>query len=369
MFDAWGQATVEKPMILNLPATVERQPPGHYADRIEYFIRRFPARDRVLISLHAHNDQGMAVAATELALQAGADRVEGALFGHGERTGNVDLITLAGNFMSRGMDVGLDLSDLNGVAATVERLTGLPIHYRQPYAGEYAFTAFSGSHQDAIRKGMQKLGEAGDKFGMQWKVPYLHIDPQDLGRSFEHLIRINSQSGKGGVAWVLEKEYGLQLPRAMQPEVGAVVQRFVDEVGREVSAEEVYEVFLREFVTPAGPFELIGYWPRPDDDYPAKVHGEIRLRVRGEEKKITADGNGPISAFVHAVRELVAIDFRIDDYHEQAAGKGADATAFAFVPLKLADGRVVYGVGTNTNIDQAAVQAIVSGLNRVAKQG
>ncbi|MCD6304281.1 MAG: 2-isopropylmalate synthase, partial [Planctomycetes bacterium] len=219
-FEAWGKATAEKPMILNLPATVERRPPDQYADMIELFCRRFSPRECVLISLHAHNDQGMAVAATELALRAGGDRVEGTLFGHGERTGNVDLVTLANNLFSRGVDIGLDFSDLNAVAATVERLTGMAIYYRQPYSGQYVFTAFSGSHQDAIRKGMHRLHEAPAMFGVGWKVPYLHVDPADLGRKFERLIRINAQSGKGGAAWVLEQDYGLQLPRAMLPELG-----------------------------------------------------------------------------------------------------------------------------------------------------
>jgi len=364
-FDAWGQATTERPMILNLPATVERRPPGHYADMIELFCRRFPHREKVLISLHSHNDQGMAVAATELALQAGADRVEGTLFGHGERTGNVDIVTLANNLRSRGIEVGLDFHNLNEIAATVERLTGMGVYYRQPYSGAYVFTAFSGSHQDAIRKGMHKLDEAPEKFGAGWKVPYLHIDPADLGRKFERLIRINSQSGKGGVAWVLEQDYGLEVPRAMHPELGAAVQRYADTVGREVTSEEVHRVFLGEFVEPPGPFELLGYWPRPDDTHPTQIHGEIRMRVRGEEKTVTADGNGPISAFVHGIEELGAAGFTVDDYHEQAVGKGADAFAVAYVPLKLDEDGVLFGVGTDTNIDQAAVRAIVAGINRM----
>jgi len=367
-FENWGKATVAEAMILNLPATVERRPPNHYADMIERFCRNFPARDRVIISLHAHNDQGMAVAATEMALRAGADRVEGTLFGHGERTGNVDLVTLANNLRSRGIDTGLDFGNLQQIAETVERLTGMPIYYRQPYSGQYVFTAFSGSHQDAIRKGMHKLHEAPGKFGTAWKVPYLHIDPGDVGRKYERLIRINSQSGKGGVAWVLEQDYGLQVPKSMQPELGATVQAFSDEVGREVTSEEVHRAFQEEFVNPTGPYELIGYWPRPDEKDPTHIHGEIRMRVAGEEKTVTAEGNGPVSAFVHGLEKLGAAGFTVDDYHEQAVGKGADARAVAYVPLRLDDNGILFGVGSDTNIDQAAVRAIVAGLNRMVQR-
>ncbi|GAG05102.1 unnamed protein product, partial [marine sediment metagenome] len=243
VFEAWGEASAEKPVIINLPATVERRPPNHYADMIEWFCKRFSARDRIIVSLHSHNDQGMAVAATELALLAGADRVEGTLFGHGERTGNVDIVVLANNLYSRGIETGLDFSNLPEVAKAVERLTGMPIYYRQPYSGKYVFTAFSGSHQDAIRKGMHKLDEAEMRFGVGWKVPYLHVDPADIGRAFEPLIRITSQSGKGGVAWVLEQDYQLQIPNAMQPELRVAVQKFADEVAREVTSEEVYRIF------------------------------------------------------------------------------------------------------------------------------
>ena len=366
-FEAWGKATREKPMIINLPATVERRPPNHYADMVEWFCRNFPARDRILVSVHAHNDQGMAVAATELALLAGADRVEGTLFGHGERTGNVDLVTVANNLRSRGIDPGLDFTRLPEIAATVERLTGMPVYYRQPYSGEYVFTAFSGSHQDAIRKGMRRLEVAPHKFGMGWQVPYLHIDPADLGRKFERLIRINSQSGKGGAAWVLEQDYGLQVPKAMHPELGRAVQALADRVGREIQSSELYKLFLDEFVNPRGPFELVGYWPRPDDKNPTQIHGQLKVKIGGVDKEVAADGNGPVSAFVHAVQKLGAAEFSIDDYHEQAVGKGADTMAMAYVPLKLADGNVVFGVGMDTNIDQAAIRAIVAGLNRTAQ--
>ena len=366
VFETWSQATKDRPLIFNLPATVERRPPNQYADLIEWFCRNFPQRDRVTVSVHSHNDQGMAVAATELTLLAGADRVEGTLFGHGERTGNVDLVTLANNLRARGVETGLDFGDLPEIARAVERLTGMGIYYRQPYSGEYVFTAFSGSHQDAIRKGMLKRDESPGKFGMGWKVPYLHVDPADLGRSYEGLIRINAQSGKGGVAWVLEREYGLKPPRQMHPEIGATVQKVSDRVGRELTAEEVHRAFCDEFLHPQGPYELVGYWPRPDETDPTHIHGETRLRIDGVEKTATAEGNGPISAFVHGLQQLGIRGFAIEDYDEQAVGKGADARAVAYVPLKLAGGQVLFGVGSDTNIDQAAVRAIVAALNRQA---
>ncbi|MBN2163887.1 MAG: 2-isopropylmalate synthase [Pontiellaceae bacterium] len=368
VFEAWGKGTPEKPVIMNLPATVERRPPNHYADMIEYFCRNFSQRDSILVSLHSHNDQGMAVAATELSLMAGADRVEGTLFGHGERTGNVDLVTCINNLYSRGIDTGIDFSDLAGVAETVERLTGMPIYYRQPYAGEYAFTAFSGSHQDAINKGMHKLGEAPERFGMGWKVPYLHVDPSDLGRRFERLIRINSQSGKGGIAWVLEQDYGIEIPKAMQPELGRYVQVYSESVGREIGSNEVHTVFQNEFVAPKGPYELVRYWPRPDENDPTFIHGEVKVMVNGEDKTVSADGNGPISAFVNAIKQVAEVDFKVHDYHEQSIGDGADAQAMAYVPLEVPGQGVFFGVGADSNIDQAAVRAIVAGLNRIAKK-
>lgn len=368
VFAAWGKATPEKPLIMNLPATVERRPPNHYADMVEWFCRNFSKRDSITVSLHSHNDQGMAVAATELAIMAGADRVEGTLFGHGERTGNVDLVTCINNLYSRGIETGMDFSDLAHVAETVERLTGMPVYYRQPYAGSYAFTAFSGSHQDAINKGVHKLSEAPDRFGMGWKVPYLHVDPADLGRKFERLIRINSQSGKGGIAWVLEQDFGIEVPKAMQPDLSRYVQAYSESVGREISSDEVHTVFQNEFVSPAGPYELVGYWPRPDDADPTFIHGEVKVKLDGVEKTVVADGNGPISAFVNAIKTVGDVDFSVDDYHEQAIGKGADAQALAYVPLKLTGNGVIFGVGADSNIDQAAVHAIVAGLNRIAKR-
>ncbi len=243
----------------------------------------------------------------------------------------------------------------------------MDIYYRAPYAGEFVFTAFSGSHQDAIRKGMSIRDTAAERFGMGWKVPYLHIDPADVGREYTDLIRINSQSGKGGVAWVLEQEYGLELPKAMHPQVGRAVQGESDESHRELSNEEVHAVFQAEFVSPAGPYALVGYWPRPDDTNPTEIHGEVRLEVAGKAVAVEADGNGPIDAFVQAMRMVDDNPFELLDYHEQAIGQGADAQAVAYVPLKFADGVTLWGVGCDTNIDQAAVKAIVAALNRKAK--
>ncbi|HPS67334.1 MAG TPA: 2-isopropylmalate synthase [Holophaga sp.] len=365
-FATWGRATREKPMILNLPATVERRPPNQFADMIELFCRRFSHREEVLVSAHPHNDQGMAVAASEMALLAGADRIEGTLFGHGERTGNVDLVVLANNLFARGIPTGLDFSRLPEIADTVERLTGMSVYYRAPYVGEYVFTAFSGSHQDAIRKGLNRLDEAPRKFGAGWKVPYLHVDPTDLGRRYESLIRINSQSGKGGALWVLEREFGLQPPKSMHPEIGAAIQRLSDRVGREVSSSEVHEMFEETFVRPEGPYVLEGFWPRPDDRIPTLIHGEVRLRVDGVARRAVADGNGPVSAFVHALYRLGIDGFTVDNYHEQAQGKGEDAQAVAYVPLRFQGNGTLFGVGFDTNIDQAAVRAIVAGLNRRA---
>lgn len=366
VYDAWGKATPEKPLILNLPATVERRPPNQYADMIELFCQKFPHRQNVLISVHSHNDQGMAVAGTELTLMAGADRVEGTLFGHGERTGNVDLVTVANNLFSRGIETGLDFSKMNDVIDTVERLTGMDVYYRQPYAGTYVFTAFSGSHQDAIRKGFLAEATAANLYGQSWKVPYIHIDPADMGRAYENIIRINSQSGKGGAAYILEREFGVRPPKAMHPEIGRTVQKLADQLGREIESKELWACFQEEFIHPNGKYELLKYWPRPDDTDPTLIHGEVRLRVKDREITVSASGNGPISAFMHALRSSLDLpEFTIENYDESAIGHGADAKAIAYVPLMLSNGKTVYGAGVDTNIDQAAVRAIIAALNRL----
>lgn len=366
VFETWGRATAEKPLILNLPSTVERRPPNQYADMIEWFCRRFSHKNEVIISLHAHNDQGMAVAATEFALLAGASRVEGTLFGHGERTGNVDLVTLINNFRYRGIDTGIDFSNMTEIISTVERLTNMPVYYRQPYSGAYVFTAFSGSHQDAINKGMNKLGEAPAKYGVGWKVPYLHVDPADLGRKYENLIRINSQSGKGGMAWILEQKFSYKVPKEMLPELGSIVQIYLDKKGSEIESEELYAIFQKEFINPDGPLTLEGYWPHPDEHNPSLIHGNAKIRVNKVEKVFTSTGNGPISAFVKGIKDVIPFDFTVDDFQEQAIGSGADALAVSYVSVKVNDSSF-FGVGADTNITQASIKAVMAALNRAVK--
>lgn len=247
IYNVWGKAAPEKPIIINLPSTVERRPPNQYADMIEWFCNKFKRSKHIIISIHTHNDQGMAVAASELGLLAGAERVEGTLFGHGERTGNVDIVTVANNLFSRGIDINLDFSNLDRIVKKVETLTGMPVYYRQPYSGEYVFTAFSGSHQDAIRKGLYKINESGKKFGVKWKVPYLLVDPEDIGRKYTNIIRINSQSGKGGASWILEQEYGIKLSKSVQVKFGRAVQKFSDKNLREITKEEIYYIYKKYF--------------------------------------------------------------------------------------------------------------------------
>lgn len=368
IFEAWGKATPAAPLILNLPATVERRPPNQYADLIEWFSDHFSKRDAVLLSVHSHNDQGMAVAASEMTLLAGADRVEGTLFGHGERTGNVDLVTLANNLFSRGIDTGLDFSHLPDIAATVERLTGMPVPYRQPYAGEYVFTAFSGSHQDAIRKGIQERHTCAEVFGKGWNVPYLHVDPADLGRAFERLIRINSQSGKGGAAWVLEQEYGFDLPKPMLPALGKAVQAYVDKVGREIGSDEVRALFEAAFVNPEGAYTFVSYAPDPVPHEGVEVEGSIVLRHRGETRTVHGRGNGPISVCVHALQSLVDFDFHVGEYKEHALrgrGDGEDAQAICYIQLKREGHPDAWGVGIHTNTTLASMVAVVAAFNQL----
>lgn len=364
VFETWGRATIEKPLILNLPSTVERRPPNQYADMIEWFCRKFSHRNEVIISLHAHNDQGMAVAATELSLMAGAERVEGTLFGHGERTGNVDLVTVINNFMCRGIKTGIDFSNMSEIISTIERLTNMPVYYRQPYSGKYVYTAFSGSHQDAINKGMSRLNESAKRYGVRWKVPYLHVDPADFGRKYENLIHINSQSGKGGMAWVLEQNFFFKIPQKMLPELGSVVQRYLDKKGREISSDELYEIFQKEFINPDGHYKLVGYWPQPDNKNPSLIHGKTKIRINNQEKLCIAVGNGPISAFVKSIQKFIPFNFTIADFQEQTIGTGADAFAAAYVSVKVND-ITYYGVGIDTNITQASIKAVISSLNRI----
>ncbi len=363
--ETWGPSK-KQDFILNLPATVERRPPYQYADMIEYFCDKYPYMDETTVSLHAHNDQGCAVAATEMALLAGADRVEGTIFGHGERTGNLDISILALNLFSRGIDTGLNFSQMDKIVETIEHASGIPVHPRHPYAGSLVFTAFSGSHQDAIRKGMDVRKQAAEYFHQDWKVPYLHIDPEDLGRSYEKLIRINSQSGKGGVVYILESDFGICPPKRMHPEIGREVQNLADKKGNEINAEELLGFFTKTFIEPEGPIELISF-KRLDVSNPDNITVKLKLKFRGKKLKIVGSGNGPISAAVHALRTIEDMpEFILDDFHEQTLGHDANASAISFIGLiRRRDEKLIYGAGQHSNIDQAAIRALFSAINRL----
>jgi len=356
------EPTPAKKLILNLPATVEMSTPNIHADQIEWFCRNVKRRDCVTISLHPHNDRGCAVAATELGLLAGADRVEGTLFGNGERTGNVDIVTLAMNLFSQGIDPGLDCSRINELARMAEYCTQLPIHPRHPYAGELVFTAFSGSHQDAINKGFKAM-EASNR--PLWEVPYLPIDPKDLGRSYEAVIRINSQSGKGGIAYIMEKEHGIELPRRLQIEFSKVVQAIADGEGVELAADRLWGAFEAEYLDGNGRYGFLDHTARGD-------HGEqdvaAKVTVDGKLKTIKGHGNGPVDGFVDALRKESGIAFDVADYREHAMGTGAKATAVAYVELRLPDGATLFGVGIDKNIVVASLKAVLSGVNRIVKR-
>ncbi|HEY2111373.1 MAG TPA: 2-isopropylmalate synthase, partial [Dongiaceae bacterium] len=345
------QPTPEKPLILNLPSTVEMATPNIYADQIEWFSRNIRDRDSITISVHPHNDRGTGVAAAELALMAGAERVEGTLFGNGERTGNVDVVTLALNMYSQGVDPGLDISDIDGLVKVAEHCNQLPVHPRHPYAGELVFTAFSGSHQDAISKGLKALRASNSGV---WEVPYLPIDPADLGRSYEAVIRINSQSGKGGVAFVLEQDYGLLLPRRLQIEFSKVVQAITDRDGKELSSREIWEAFKAEYLDEAGPYGFVDHTSLPDRAQGRAL--EATIRVKGKPRRIEGHGTGPIDAFVDALARTLAIEIEVVDYHEHAVGAGANATAVAYVEARAGDGRTLFGVGMDKNIVTASLR-------------
>jgi len=351
--------TPDKPIIFNLPATVEAATPNIYADQIEYFGRHIPNRDSVIISLHAHNDRGTGVAATELGLMAGADRVEGCLFGNGERTGNCDLVTVALNMYTQGLDPGLDFSDIDEVIKTVEYCNQLPVHPRHPYAGELVFTAFSGSHQDAIKKGFAAQEARNDDF---WEVPYLPIDPADLGRSYEAVIRVNSQSGKGGFAWVLEQDQGLKLPKKMQAHFSRQVQELADETGRELYAEDIWNVFQKTYClnTPQH-FQLVDYEETRAPNGERIFAGKIA--IDGQEQSVSGRGNGLISSVVSTIRESFGLSLDIEDYTEHAMGQGTSVKAAAYVECKTADGKTVWGVGIDEDVATASVRAVLSAAN------
>src|SRR3954470_22070369 len=349
--------TPDKKMIVNLPTTVEHFPPNVYADRIEWFGRNFSERAAVVLSVHPHNDRGTAVATAELGLMAGAQRVEGTLFGNGERTGNVDIVTLALNLLTQGVDPKMDLSQIDETKRIVEECNELPVHPRHPWAGELVYTAFSGSHQDAIKKGMHAQERAGSEV---WDVPYLPIDPKDLGRSYEAIIRVNSQSGKGGVAYLLLTEYGLDLPRGLQVDFAQKVQAITDERGGELTAPELRDVFQEYYLDVSEPLALLSYRHESDE-----TGDRLAARVRwgGDEREIEGSGNGPIAAFVHALGESLGIAVRVREYHEHAMSTGEDATAAAYVEADV-DDEVVWGVGIHPSIVTASLRAVVNSVNR-----
>ncbi|SEJ03704.1 2-isopropylmalate synthase [Sphingomonas sp. OV641] len=351
--------TAERPLILNLPATVECATPNIYADQIEYFGRHIPNREAVVISLHTHNDRGTGVAAAELGLMAGADRVEGCLLGNGERTGNCDLVTVALNMYTQGIDPGLDLSDIDGIVKTVEYATNIPVHPRTPYAGDLVFTAFSGSHQDAIKKGFAAQASRNDGY---WEVPYLPIDPADLGRSYEAVIRVNSQSGKGGVAWVIEQDKGLKLPKRLQADFSRHVQALADETSRELNAADIWGAFERT------------YLPGDRDRFVLRDYEETgtagdrlfigRIAIDGEERSLSGRGNGLISGVIAALTESTGPALDVVDYAEHAIGHGAGAQAAAYIECRTVDGQTIWGVGIDTDIATASVRAVLSAANR-----
>jgi 2-isopropylmalate synthase len=358
VMDVW-EPTTARPVILNLPATVEMATPNVYGDQIEWFHRHVKARDTIVLSLHPHNDRGTAVAAAEFGVMAGADRVEGTLFGNGERTGNVDVVTLALNLFSQGVDPKLNFSDIDATRRIVEHCNRLPVHPRHPYVGDLVYTAFSGSHQDAIKKGFEALGKDYDL----WEVPYLPIDPHHLGRSYEAVIRVNSQSGKGGVAYIMKFEHGFDLPRRLQIEFSSVIQRLTEQSGTEITADQIWSAFESTYLTPAQPLALAGHPLLTTAPETGDTTVEVNVRVEGGERWIKGQGNGPIAAFVDALRRGLGIAVEIADYHEHALGEGADARAAAYVEAKVG-GKTRWGVGVDANIVTASLRAVVSAVNR-----
>ena len=363
VMEAW-EPTEQDPIILNLPATVELFTPNVHADQIEWFCRNLKERDKAIISLHTHNDRGTGTAATELGLLAGANRVEGTLFGNGERTGNLDIITVALNMYSQGLHPGLDFSNLDKIRETYERTTGMTVHERHPYGGDLVFTAFSGSHQDAIKKGMDLREKEGDSDETLWQVPYLSIDPRDLGRTYEAIIRINSQSGKGGVAYVLSREFGLELPKPMHPEVGNLVNEKADSESRELAAEEIYETFKAEFLQKNSPLRLVGYQTSKIKEPEGEISCLATIEIDGKSQSIEGQGNGPINAFVHALENLGIKDFKLTDYRQHSIGGGSATESAAFIQLQTKSGRTAYGCGVDSSIEKSGLLALVSAFNR-----
>ena len=357
VMDTFGPS-VDNKMIVNLPATVEVATPNNYADQIEWFCRHVKKRDTLIVSVHPHNDRGTGVAAAELTLMAGADRIEGTLFGNGERTGNVDIVTLAMNMYTQGVHPQLDFSNITPIMREVEYCNQLPVHPRHPYVGDLVFTAFSGSHQDAIKKGMAERRANPEA---PWDVPYLPIDPMDVGRSYEAVIRVNSQSGKGGISYLLEQEHGIELPRRLSIEFSQVVQEVADRTGKEITSQMIYQAFADEYLEQRSPLGLVSHRLSSEPDSP-KVALEAIVENGGQRQTLTGEGNGPLAAFIKA---LVASgqEVEIIDYHEHSRGQGADAEAIAYVEVRI-DGKAVFGVGTDESITSASMKGVLSAINR-----
>ncbi|GMQ59739.1 2-isopropylmalate synthase [Vallitalea sediminicola] len=364
---AW-EPTEKNKLIINLPATVEMSMPNVYADQIEWFCRNISCRDSVIISVHTHNDRGTGIAATELAMLAGADRVEGTLFGNGERTGNLDMLTVAMNLYSQGINPDLKIDNINHIINVYEECTLLKVHERHPYAGELVYTAFSGSHQDAIKKGLDVCSSNENKY---WEVPYLPINPSDIGREYEAIIRINSQSGKGGIAYILEAEYGYRLPKKMHPEVGKLIQRVTDKTGKELNPKEIFNIFNKEYFEQDSILSLNKFESIIEDKdtkrKDVKVTVSAEVTFKGETKQIKGVGNGPIAAFVKGIRELDIDPFKLVEYEEHSMNGGADAHAVAYIGLVNEKDQVKFGIGRDSNINIASIRALISAINRHMK--
>ena len=345
-------------IIINLPATVEMSTPNIYGDQIEWMNKNLKNRNDICLSLHPHNDRGTAVAASEFGIMAGADRVEGTLFGNGERTGNVDIVTIALNMLTQGVEPNLDFSNINSVMREVEYCNQLPVHPRHPYAGDLVFTAFSGSHQDAIKKGFQAIKKSNDP---KWVVPYLPIDPADLGRNYEAVVRINSQSGKGGVAFLLEKDHGVSLPRRLQISLSQRIQKLADDTGKEISSSQIWDIFEKKYLQPINNYSYIKHSSSSKDD----LHKlELTMNMNNEETTIQGSGNGPIDSFVNGLSEKIGVEIKVADYHQTAISSGSDAKAAAYIELEK-DGKTFWGVGIHPNTTRASFDAIIVGLSKL----
>jgi len=352
--------TVDNPLILNLPATVEMSTANIYGDMIEWFHRNIRQRDTILLSLHPHNDRGTAVAAAEFGMMAGADRVEGTLFGNGERTGNVDVVTLALNLFSQGVAPDLNFHEINDIRRVAEHCNQLPVHPRHPYVGDLVYTAFSGSHQDAIKKGFEAMAKTGQTL---WEVPYLPIDPKDVGRTYEDVIRVNSQSGKGGVAYLLKTEQELDLPRRLQIEFTRVIQNITDATGQEITGNEIWTQFRQHYLVADKPYELVSFAMAQNAKGADRTTVDVAVKIDGEEHQLKGEGGGAVEAFVTALRTEENLDIRVLDYHEHAIGSGADAKAATYMELMM-EGQELWGVGIHSDITTASLRAIISGVNR-----